>query len=216
MKRLRFIKRYFIIIFLLIFSFEPKKVSAYVSFGSYTPALFKYQVDSLGNTSLLELNFMLGLHLSYPLKNLPIKNHHFRPEVGVIFLSSEMEDEYSRKTTYLLYDLVWEFRKHTYFRYGIGTFIENVAGRGGSKVQNNGSSYATFYRGSKNVFSYTSSLNLGLEYQLTYKGLPLESKTFRPLIRLETFTFSPLNPKRRAFGFSINMLFAPKEGPFHD
>ena len=121
-----------------------------------------------------------------------------------------MDDEYSRKTTYLLYDFVWEFKKNTFFRYGVGTFIDNVAGKGGSKIQNNGSSYATFYRGQKNVFSYTSSLNLGFEYQLTYKGHPLESTSFRPLLRLETYTFSPLNSKKTLVS---HHMFFMKKGP---
>lgn len=213
---MRFTKFYLVLLVILFFPLNIKVGWAYISFGSYTPALHKYQVDSFGATSILDLNFMLGVHLNIPLKVKPLKNHFFRPEGGVIFESSEMDDEYSRNTTYLLYNLAWEFRKNTFLRYGLGTFIDEVGGEGGSKLQNNGSSYAKFYRPMSTFYSYTSSINLGIEYELTYRGLPMESKRYRPLVRFETFTFSPLNPKRRAFGFSVNMLFLPKKGLFHD
>ena len=213
---MRSIKSYFVLVLIPFLLFNIKEGKAYISFGSFTPALSKYQVDSFGSTSVLDLNFMLGVHLSIPFKFKPFKNHFFRPEIGLIFESSEMDDEYFRNTTYLLYNLAWEFKKNTFLRYGIGTFIDKVGGVGGSKVQNNGSSYATFYRPSTTIYSYTSSFNIGIEYELTYRGNPLESKKYRPLVRFETFTFSPLNSKRRAFGFSMNMLFVPKKGLLHD
>ncbi len=213
---MRFIKVSFFSLLVAFLPFYLKEVKAYVSFGSFTPALLKYQVDSYGTTNFLDLNFMLGGHLKIPLKFKYLKNHFFRPEVGLIFESSEMDDEYFRSTTYILYSLAWEFKRNTFLRYGVGTFIDRVGGMGGSKLQNNGSSYATFYRPISTVFSYTSSINLGIEYELTYRGLPLESRKYRPLIRFETFTFSPLNSKKRALGVSVNMLFIPKKGVFYD
>ena len=213
---MRHIKVYFFLLLVAFIPFHIKEGKTYISFGSFTPALLKYQVDSLGSTSFLDLNFMLGGHLKIPLELKPFKNHFLRPEVGVIFESSEMDDEYFRGTTYLLYNLAWEFEKNTFLRYGLGTFIERVGGVGGSKLQNNGSSYATFYRPMSSVYSYTNSINLGIEYELTYRGLPLESTKYRPLIRFESYTFSPLNSKRRAFGISVNMLFIPKKGSFYD
>ena len=213
---MRLIKFYFIFLIAPFLLLPLKEGRAHISFGSFTPALLKYQVDSFGSTNILDLNLMLGVHLNIPLTFKPLKSHFFRPEIGIIFESSEMDDEYFRSTTYLLYDFAWEFRKNTFLRYGLGTFIDKVGGIGGSKIQNNGSSYATFYRPMTTIYSYTSSINIGIEYELTYRGLPLESKRYRPLIRFETFTFSPLNSKRRAFALSINMLFLPKKGLFYD
>ena len=196
---------------LLVYLFIPWNLWAYVSFGSYTPALFKYQVNALGQTKLLDLNFMVGVHFtSPPLPYLP--NHYARPELGFIFDSSEIDDEYGRLTTYILYDLAWEFKKNFFLRYGVGTFVDRIMGPGGTKLQKNGSSIATFYRPSLDIASYTSSINLGFEYQLSYDGKPLESKSYRPMLRFETHTFAPLNPKRRAFAFSLNMLFVAKQG----
>ena len=98
---------------LLVLLFIPGNLWAYVSFGSYTPALFKYQVNALGATKLLDLNFMVGVHFTYPLPY--FSNHYARPEFGFIFDSSEMEDEYGRLTTYILYDVAWEFKKNFFF-----------------------------------------------------------------------------------------------------
>jgi len=180
-----------------------------VAFGSHTPALFKYQFDAFGNTRLFDLNFMLGGHLKIPLSFL--KDHYARPEIGLIFDSSEMDDEYQRSTVYILYDLAWEWKKNIFLRYGIGTFIDKIGGNGGAKVQNNGGSYSTFYKPISDTFSYTSSINLGIEYQLKYRGGVLESPHFRPMFRVETHTFSPLSSSQRAFSISVNMVFISKK-----
>ena len=192
--------------FLILFSIES---IAYVAFGSHTPALFKYQVDSFGSTRLLDLNFMVGAHLKIPVKFL--KGHYARPEIGLNFDSSEMEDEYGRSTIYILYDLAWEWKKNIFLRYGVGTFIDKVFGPGGTKVQNNGGSFSTFYKPVGKAYSYTSSINLGIEYQLEYGGGPLESRLFRPMFRVETHTFSPLSSNQRAFSVSVNMVFISKK-----
>ena len=152
---------------------------------------------------------MAGAHLKIPIKY--VKDHYARPEVGLIFDSSEMEDEYQRSTIYILYDLAWEWKKNIFLRYGIGTFIDKISGNGGTKSQRNGGSYMNFPKPSGEAYSYTSSINLGIEYQLKYRGGVLESPNFRPMFRIETHTFSPLSSSQRAFSISVNMVFISKK-----
>ena len=57
---MRSIKSYFVLVLIPFLPFNIKEGKAYISFGSFTPALSKYQVDSFGSTSVLDLNFMLG------------------------------------------------------------------------------------------------------------------------------------------------------------
>ncbi|MEE2743108.1 MAG: hypothetical protein VYD54_04315, partial [Bdellovibrionota bacterium] len=71
--------------------------------------------------------------------------------------------------------------------------------------------YSTFYKPISDTFSYTSSINLGIEYQLKYRGGALESPHFRPMFRIETHTFSPLSSNQRAFSISVNMVFISKK-----
>lgn len=129
----------------------------------------------------------------------------FSPRLGYIKNEVNSDDHYAGKykieTIYLLYDFThpinmagtWQYRA------GIGNFIKRIKGSGGTVTIPNGSGTATAYKPGKTQQSFTSTLNLGLDWIF----LSSVSGETGYGANLETFWNELLDSKKRMFTVQI-------------
>lgn len=189
------------ILFILVFSFActVPTLSAYkygVGFVNYVPFSGQMQTDTDGSTSMISFNPGITLAGAVHLGS----SHYFLPEVGYVFHTG-LEDEYSKKTIFVLYDFGYMLAPRWMLRYGPGTFMTRISGEGGTdQVPSSAASgSSTGFRPSESVTSYNTTLNLGIEFAFT----PLMFAKF------EIFVFGFLDSEKRnlSHGLSFKYLF---------
>jgi hypothetical protein len=162
----------------ILFAFPSHSL---IGLNSYSPQVGTYQNDRLGGTESFSFNPGIAFNMLRQWSG----NHYFAPEIG--FVSHDVAvDDYSKSTTYILYDIAYAFSKSMYLRYGLGNFMTKISGDGGERELNNGTGTSTFYLPAEDSQSYNTTLNLGLEFKVR------ETISFRG----EFFIFSPLSGDR--------------------
>ena len=162
--------------------------------GNFTPSISVQ--DPEGDRSYFSLNPYIGLGFKIPI----FGNHFFVPEVHFA-LHTSVDDDYggqSKNTLFLLYDFAYPFNNEVILRYGFGTFITSIGGDGGTVTIPNGNSTTTAYKPGKSSTSYTSSLNLGVEFIKQVREYLMGTK-------LETYLFTFLSSEKRSFGHTISL-----------
>jgi len=97
----------------------------------------------------------------------------FYPQLGYIRNEVKSKDHYSGKykieTYLLLYDFLYplNFSKTWSLRFGLATFIKKMKGSGGTVTEPNGTGTSTAYKPGKATTSYTSALNLGVDWKFS-------------------------------------------------
>ncbi len=127
----------------------------------------------------------------------------FAPRMGYVMNTVNSDDHYSGKykveTIYLLYDFAHPFNSEQtwWWRVGIGNFIKRIKGNGGTVEIPNGSGTSTAYKPGKTQESYTSTLNLGVDWMFS-KGMG--GNTINGYgMNFETFWNELLDSKKRMF-----------------
>ncbi len=133
----------------------------------------------------------------------------FSPQIGYIHTNEVANDSFGKQTTHSIF-LNWDFlyipafSAQTAFRFGIGNFIKRVSGKGGTVEIPNGNSTDRARRPSKTVSSFSSTFNLGADYNF---NMPLTDLGITDLgLRFELFTFRPLSQENRNYAFNFGVL----------
>ncbi len=130
----------------------------------------------------------------------------FAPRIGYIKNTVESDDHYAGKykieTIYLLYDVIHPLTSDNaiWFRGGIGNFIKRTKGDGGTVTIPNGAGTATAYKPGDTQQSFTSTLNLGLDWNLS-GGFSGQFEGYG--VTLETFWNEILDSKKRMFTLQL-------------
>lgn len=163
-------------------------------FGTYMPTASRYQDGPDGSREAFQLNPFISLTHYEEL----FTDHYLTPELGIAFHSGT-EDEYSKRTIFILWHAAWHFHNDFNLRYGLATFWTKISGDGEEVELPNGNSTATFYAPSKTSTAYTSSVDVGLEYIIDNQWG----------IRADFFVVQPLESERRALSYMLSAVFAP-------
>jgi hypothetical protein len=124
----------------------------------------------------------------------------FAPRAGYIKNEVQSKDHYSGKykseTVYILYDFIHplNFGNTLWFRGGIGNHIKRIKGDGGTVTIPNGGGTATAYKPGKTQQSFTSTLNLGLDWRFSQD---FSSTNYG--LSFETFWSEIFDSKKRMF-----------------
>ncbi len=91
------------------------------------------------------------------------------PQLGYIHHILGSDDSYGKYTSYsvfILFDFFYNpsWSQRLKFRYGIGNFMRSIKGEGGAVTVPNGSGFDTAYRPGSTSTSYSTSLDLGMDY----------------------------------------------------
>ena len=185
-------------IFLFLLSFQSFGA---ITVGTLNPPLKKIQIDDDGNTSSFALDPFIGYQVSMG----PFWfNHKFQPELGFVYHQVDVKEEYSKFSSYLLYDFSWPIFSSFKVLYGLGNFITWMYGSGGAVVRNNGGSYSTFYKPQGSSFSFNTSTNLGLEFEASSKFSVLG----------KALIFDIINTKKRTFRYLVSLKYNLDSGYF--
>ena len=98
----------------------------------------------------------------------------FSPQIGYIHTNQVADDSFGKQqvhTIFFNWDFIWisSFSNDLAIRFGIGNFIKRTHGEGGTVEIPNGNSTDQARRPSGTVSSYSSTFNLGADYNF---GLP--------------------------------------------
>lgn len=183
-------------IFILCFSlFLSIKVHAVgLAFGTYVPTANRYQDAADGSRDAFQINPYFAVNHYFKV----FENHFFTPELGMAFHSGT-EDEYSKRTTVILWHAGWRFTERLVLRYGMGTFWTRISGDGEEVELPNGTSTATFYAPTESSTSYNSTLDLGIEF------VSAPNTT----LRFDFFFVQPFKSNERALSYLLSMVYVP-------
>ncbi len=165
-----------------------------LSFGTYVPTASRYQNEPDGARDTFQLNPYVALNHYFRLFN----NHYATPEIGFAFHTGS-EDEYSKRTTFILWHMAWHFDSRFLLRYGLGTFWTRISGDGEKVELPNGTSTAVFYAPSEAATSYNTTLDVGIEYII--------NSTWGA--RADFFIVQPFASEQRALSYTLSMVFSP-------
>jgi len=133
----------------------------------------------------------------------------FSPQLGYIHTNQTANDSFGKQkihSFFINWDILWitSLSQHLAFRFGVGTFIKRTRGKGGTVTIPNGNSTDEARRPSGTVTSYSSTLNLGADYNfdLQMMGQWIEDVG----LRFELYTFRPLSSENRNYTFNIGAL----------
>ena len=143
---------------LICFLLGPFLAQATLSLGTYVPNSFKAQSNKEGSSTIIALNPFISLDYKIPFSATNI----FNPEVGFVY-HLDVYDKTSKQTIFLLYNMEYNLSNTFILRYGFGTFMTSISGKGEAVTLNNGATTTDFYTPNGAKSSYTSSLNLGLK-----------------------------------------------------
>ena len=177
-----------ILILSILFSlnaFSTVSVGGYVPFGLSTQDSEDGGANTFGFDPVVTINHVIPF----------IWGELFMPEFRLV-LNGEGKDGYDKKTMFFLLDFGHRFAPGFVGRYGIGTFMTKISGDGGAVVLNNGTSTSTFYRPSKSVTSWNTTLNGGLEWAFDANYA----------MRFELFMFDFLASTRK-FSYILNLTY---------
>ena len=169
-----------------------------ISVGSYTPTI-DVQKET-GERDLFQFNPFLAVGFSWRMMG----NHFFVPQVGLAkdFSIDDDYGDYSKTTLFFLWDFSYLLVKGLVVRYGLGTFLTRISGDGGEVTVPNGHSTATAYRPEQAITSYSTTLNLGLEYI----GQAAWANKYMGL-RAEGHLFSFLDSESRSLGYTLSLVY---------
>ncbi len=183
------------IIFLLGVILFSNQGWSFITFGGYVPFGYSTQKENDGSRNALSFDPALAFNNVIPFST-PF-SQVFLPEFGFVFHGSNDSDDYSKRTTYILLDLGYLLVPKLVLRYGLGTFITKIKGKGGSTSLRNGSATTTFYRPGKETSSWNTTLNLGAEMAVYSNWAP----------RFELFLFSPLSSTARKVSYLLSLTY---------
>jgi hypothetical protein len=181
----------FLLSFLLLLNISTQAKWG-VGAGAYVPFGLSTQKDEEGGTSAT--NFQPSVFASSILPA-PL-NHLFLPELGLIFYRG-LEDDYSKRTLYLLGDVGYKLNANLILRYGIGLFSTSISSDGGAITLNDGAGTSEFYKPSTSVTSYNVTWNLGIESALNANWSA----------RFETFLYEALSSVKRDVSYTLNITY---------
>lgn len=181
----------FLLFFLLLLS-NSVQAKWGVGAGAYVPFGLSTQKDEEGGTSVA--NYQPAVFAS-AITAAPL-NHLFLPEIGLIFYRN-IEDDYTKRTLYILGDVGYKLNGNLILRYGLGLFSTTISADGGTLTLNNGSSTSEFYKPSQSVTSYNVTWNLGLESALSSNWSA----------RFETFLYEALSSVKRDVSYTLNITY---------
>ena len=132
----------------------------------------------------------------------------FSPQIGYIHTKQVTNDSFGDQkvhTIFLNWDFIWisSLSDRLGFRFGIGNFIKRTSGEGGTVTIPNGTGTAQARRPGGTVSSYSSTINLGADYNF---GLGMASWIEDIGLRFELFTFRPLSSENRNYAFNLGAL----------
>jgi len=163
-----------------------------VGAGAHVPFGLSTQKDKEGGTSAL--NFQPSVFAS-GLFPAPL-GHLYMPELGFIFYTG-LENDYSKRTTYILMDVGYKFSANFLLRYGFGIFATRISADGKALTLPNGSSTSTFYQPSEAVTTYNVTWNLGIESALSSNWSA----------RFEVYLYEILSSVKRDFSYTLNATY---------
>jgi len=166
-------------------------INATVSLGGYVPFGLSTQTSADGGANTFGFDPVVSINHIIPM----FWGELFMPEFGLV-LNGEGKDGYDKKTLFFLLDFGHRFTSGLVGRYGLGTFMTKISGDGGAVELNNGTSTATFYRPSKSVTSWNTTLNGGLEWAFDANYA----------MRFELFMFDFLASTRK-FSYILNLTY---------
>ncbi|GAB4025382.1 MAG: hypothetical protein Fur0010_28600 [Bdellovibrio sp.] len=180
-------KKYFVLASLLfsLNSYALVGLGGYVPFGLSTRDSADGGVSTFAFDPALTLNHVMPFFLG----------QLFMPEIGHVF-HGEGKDGHSKKTIFGLLDFGYQIQTGLVLRYGLGTFLTKISGDGGAVELNNGTSTKTFYRPSKSVTSWNTTLNGGIEWAFNSNYAS----------RFELFMFDFLASTRK-FSYILNITY---------
>ena len=184
-------KKITLFLFLLLFSTVSH---SYFGFGSYVPFPLTTQKDTDGGKQLFTFQPFVSWGGLWSFGT----GHFLAPEVGMVYHLS-LEDDYSKKTFFLLYNLGYRLSPRALLRYGFGTFMTKISGDGEAVTVRNGSSYATAYQPEESWTSYNTTVNLGLEYAFDSQWAG----------RFDLYTFEFLDSIKRDYSYAISLTYFP-------
>lgn len=183
------------------------------------------------NTAMAKSHFSLGLHRTLkdvqnskgktedkPLSpyvgwgyhfNLFGSRYGFSPQIGYIHTKQTANDSFGKQKIHSFF-LNWDFLYVPTFsdqlalRFGIGNFIKRTSGKGGTVEIPNGSGTDQARRPGKTVTSYSSTFNLGADYNFNLDMYDFWIKDLG--LRFELFTFRPLSQENRNYAFNFGVL----------
>ncbi len=162
--------------------------SALVGLGGYVPFGFTTQKRPEGGNNKTTFHPMVVLSTVRPLPY----EHVAMPEFGIVFHQNNF-DEVSKKTIFILWDIGWRANDRFVLRYGFGTFMTKISGKGGSITLSNGDSTMAFAAPDETQTSYNTTLNLGVDVAL---GRHYAFKA-------EAFIFGMMKSTSRAISYSL-------------
>lgn len=132
----------------------------------------------------------------------------FSPQLGYIHTKQTANDSYGKQkvhTIFLNWDFIWisSLSDQLAFRFGLGTFIKRTKGEGGTVTIPNGTGTDEARRPGKTVSSYSSTLNLGADYNF---NVQLSDWIDDLGLRFELYTFRPLSSEYRNYAFNFGVL----------
>lgn len=131
----------------------------------------------------------------------------FSPKLGYVkaqeFSGDRYAGTYETQTIYVLYDLSHPINldQSLWSRFGIGNFIKSTKGQGGTVTIPNGGGTSLSNRPGKAQTSYSSSLNLGLDWMFSRREGFVKSYAMNG----EIFAFELFDRKKRLFALQIGI-----------
>ncbi|MBH48942.1 MAG: hypothetical protein CME71_12310 [Halobacteriovorax sp.] len=165
-----------------------------IGMGTYVPSFARYQDEVDGSKDHFQFNPYFSLTTYFPLFN----EYFLAPEIGMAFHTGT-EDEYSKRTMVFLWHGAYRFSERMLLRFGVGTFWTRISGDGEEVQLPDGSGTATFYAPTESSTSYTSSLDIGIEY---VTGPQWGA-------RADVFLQRAFSGDRRTFAYLLSMVFVP-------
>lgn len=134
----------------------------------------------------------------------------FSPQIGYVHTKQITNDSYGKQkvhSVFLNWDFIWlsPLSDSLAFRFGIGNFIKRTSGEGGTVEIPNGTGTAQARRPSKTVNSYSSTFNIGADYNFDIQLFDAWIKDVG--LRFELYTFRPLSKNNRNYMFNIGAIF---------
>jgi len=132
----------------------------------------------------------------------------FSPQIGYIHTKQTANDSFGKQkihTIFLNWDFLYvpTFSNQLAFRFGVGNFIKRISGEGGTVEIPNGSGTDQALRPDKTVNSYSSTLNLGTDFNFNMNPLGWVNDLG---LRFELFTFRPFSKENRNYAFNFGIL----------
>jgi hypothetical protein len=161
--------------------------------------------NSKGKVEDKPLSPTVGLGYNFNLFNTGLG---FSPQVGYIHTDQTANDSFGKQkihSFFLNWDLLWisSLSNNLAFRFGLGTFIKRIRGEGGTVEIPNGSGTDQARRPSGTVTSYSSTFNLGADYNF---GLSAGEWIDDAGLRFELYTFRPLSSENRNYAFNFGVI----------